>query len=66
MDKKKILIVGNGAREHALVWKLRQSPRLEQVYCTPGNAGIAREALTFDADFGGNFSKLVRQACRLP
>ncbi len=61
-QKKKILIVGNGAREHALVWKLRQSPRLEQVYCTPGNAGIAREALTFDADFGPDFSKLVQRA----
>lgn len=62
MDRKKILVVGNGAREHALIWKLRQSPRLEQVYCTPGNAGIAREALTFEADFGDNFSKLVQRA----
>lgn len=61
MDKKKILVVGNGAREHALIWKLRQSPRLEQVYCTPGNAGIARDAITFDADFGENFTKLVQR-----
>jgi len=61
MDKKKILVVGNGAREHAIIWKLRQSQRLEQVYCTPGNAGIARDAITFDADFGPNFSRLVQR-----
>lgn len=62
MEKKRILVVGNGAREHAIVWKLRQSPRLDQVYCTPGNAGIARDAITFDADFGDNFSRLVQRA----
>jgi phosphoribosylamine--glycine ligase len=62
MEKKRILVVGNGAREHAIIWKLRQSPRLDQVYCTPGNAGIARDALTFDADFGEDFSKLVQRA----
>ena len=37
----KILVVGNGGREHALVWKIRQSPLVEEVYCAPGNAGIA-------------------------
>jgi phosphoribosylamine--glycine ligase len=36
----KILVVGNGGREHALVWKIRQSPLVEEVYCAPGNAGI--------------------------
>ena len=37
----KILVVGNGGREHALVWKIRQSPLVTDVYCAPGNAGIA-------------------------
>ncbi len=40
----KILVVGNGGREHALVWKIRQSPLAEDVYCAPGNAGIGRIA----------------------
>jgi phosphoribosylamine--glycine ligase len=37
----KILIVGNGGREHALAWKIRQSPLVHELYCAPGNAGIA-------------------------
>jgi phosphoribosylamine--glycine ligase len=37
----KILVIGNGGREHALVWKLSQSPKVSKLYCAPGSAGIA-------------------------
>ncbi|MFH0785830.1 MAG: phosphoribosylamine--glycine ligase [Pseudomonadota bacterium] len=40
----KILVVGSGGREHALVWKIKQSKKVEKVYCAPGNAGISRMA----------------------
>jgi phosphoribosylamine--glycine ligase len=46
----KILVIGSGGREHALVWKLRQSPRASRVYCAPGNAGAAAEAECLPAD----------------
>ena len=40
----KILIVGGGGREHAIAWKLAKSPKVEKMYCAPGNAGIAEVA----------------------
>jgi phosphoribosylamine---glycine ligase len=39
-----VLVIGGGGREHALVWKLRQSPSVEKIWCVPGNGGIAAEA----------------------
>lgn len=54
----KILVVGGGGREHALVWKLRQSPRVEQVYCAPGNAGISRMATCVNISSGDVYSLL--------
>src|SRR5436189_3727814 len=41
----KLLVIGSGGREHALVWKLAQSPHAGQMWCAPGNAGIAQERL---------------------
>lgn len=40
----KVLVIGGGGREHALVWKIAQSHRVKKVYCAPGNAGIAEQA----------------------
>jgi phosphoribosylamine--glycine ligase len=40
----KVLVVGGGGREHALTWKMKQSPRVSQIFCWPGNAGIAEYA----------------------
>lgn len=48
----KVLVVGGGGREHALVWKLNQSPKVDKIYCAPGNAGISEiaECLDIKAD----------------
>lgn len=44
----RILVIGQGGREHALVWKLKQSPKVTAIYCAPGNAGTAEEAVNVD------------------
>jgi phosphoribosylamine---glycine ligase len=46
----KVLVIGSGGREHALVWKLKESPRVEKVWCAPGNGGIEAEAECVPAD----------------
>ena len=56
----KVLVVGGGGREHALVWKLQQSPQVEQVFCAPGNPGmkdatpVALSAIDELADFAAS------------
>ncbi|MDP3297678.1 MAG: phosphoribosylamine--glycine ligase [Thermodesulfovibrionia bacterium] len=58
----KVLVIGSGGREHALVWKLSQSQRVDKIFCTPGNAGISEIAECLDIktdDIGAlvNFAK---------
>src|SRR5438270_6213848 len=60
----KVLVIGKGGREHALVWKLAQSPRVERVFCAPGNAGTAEDGVNvpIDARDANDFESLVRFA----
>jgi phosphoribosylamine--glycine ligase len=60
----KILVVGGGGREHALAWKLRQSPAVTAMWCAPGNGGIAQIAECISAD-AGRITDLADLAVRL-
>ena len=60
----KVLVLGSGGREHALVWKLRQSPRISQLYCAPGNGGITSEAECVTVDLR-NLNSITALAARL-
>src|SRR5262245_15294290 len=56
-----VLVLGKGGREHALVWKLAQSPRVQKVYCAPGNAGTGIDGQNVDVETT-DFDRLVRFA----
>jgi len=60
----KVLVLGSGGREHALVWKLRQSPRISQLYCAPGNGGISEDAECIAVDLQ-NLNSITALAARL-
>jgi phosphoribosylamine---glycine ligase len=60
----KVLVIGGGGREHALVWKLAQSPRVSKIVCAPGNGGIAQDADCLPADVK-SLDSLVEVASKL-
>jgi phosphoribosylamine--glycine ligase len=60
----KVLVLGSGGREHALVWKLRQSARVSKLYCAPGNGGIADEAECLPVDLK-NLQSMIALGDRL-
>jgi phosphoribosylamine--glycine ligase len=60
----KVLVIGGGGREHALVWKLKQSPQVEKIWCAPGNGGIEAEAECLSAD-PADVAQLVALAERI-
>jgi phosphoribosylamine--glycine ligase len=60
----KILVIGGGGREHALVWKLKQSPLVEKICCAPGNGGISEEAECVAMD-AGDVSSAVALAAKM-
>src|ERR1700680_675206 len=60
----KILVIGGGGREHALVWKLKQSPSVEKIWCAPGNGGISADVECFPVE-AKDVAGLVELAERL-
>jgi phosphoribosylamine---glycine ligase len=61
-----ILVIGGGGREHALVWKLKQSQRVERIWCAPGNGGIATDAECVSIDAGDVAGLVVFAEKNLP
>ncbi len=59
MEKRNVLVIGKGGREHALVWKLAQSPHVGTVFCAPGNSGTAIEGTNVPIDYM-DYDRLIR------
>src|SRR5262245_64623879 len=56
-----VLVIGKGGREHALIWKLAQSPRIKRLFCAPGNAGTALHAANVPIEPAvSDYDRLVR------
>src|SRR5262249_4196757 len=60
----KILVIGGGGREHALVWKLKESSLVQKIWCAPGNGGIAEDAECMGVD-AGDVAALIALAEKL-
>ena len=60
----KVLVLGSGGREHAIAWKLRQSPRIKKLYCAPGSGGISADAECVAVDLK-SLDSMVQLASRL-
>ncbi|KAH8030192.1 hypothetical protein HPB51_006624 [Rhipicephalus microplus] len=60
----KVLVIGNGGREHAIVWKLAQSPRIQTIYVAPGNAGTSTESKAVNVDLDVKSNKSVVDWCK--
>lgn len=60
----KVLVIGSGGREHVIVWKLSQSPRIQTIYVAPGNAGTSTESKAVNVDLDVKSNKAVVDWCR--
>jgi len=61
---KRVLVIGSGGREHTLVWKIKQSPQVEKIYCAPGNAGTALDGENVNVPVAAPFAVLAEWAKR--
>ena len=59
----KILVIGSGGREHALCWKIKQSPYATKIFCAPGNGGISQvaELVNIKADDSASLLKFAKE-----